>query len=452
MNGYQLIVALAASCGGLLYGYEIGVMNVVLVMDAFRMFFEETGKKPFMEGFITSSFLFGAVFGAVLSSYLSNKTSSQKILMFSGLIFTFGSLIQGSTVFTFIMLSFGRFISGIAIGCVSVLCPTYIAEVASASIRNAVITCYQLMIAVGILMASVINGLIWYGTNEWRLALWLQIIPGLLFTLFMYFLPCSPRYLCSQNKDKEAINVLAKLNGTHVTDLLVQEEYKATIISVTNMEALGDSTYKELFNRRNRRRTFITFFMQFFQQCTGINAVLYYQTQLFHGVGFSKVMSAIILPALNNIVYFISSFLGMINVQRIGRKHLLVIGGTLLLLLNIAITKGNFRRFLFAGSVFLFTLVYGCTWGPVPKVYQAEVFPLRMRVKGTTFSTVSHFISSWLVVFITPILIDTWGMHAFILFSVCCYIALMFAVFCCIEPRGLSMEEIDEEMVLITKS
>jgi len=580
MNGYQLLVALVATCGGLLYGYEIGVMNVVLVMDAFRMFFglykwkgvmvndmdddvnnsyvkdktplyrklEENGSKPFLDGFITSSFLFGAIFGAILSSHLSNKICSQKVIMYSGLLFSLGSIIQGGAFGSFITLSLGRLVSGIAIGGISVLCPTYIAEVAPARIRNSVITCYQLMIAIGIVMASIINGFIWYTTNvkpenttnpesvsnkEWRLALWLQVVPGLLLSLFMYFLPSSPRYLCSQNKDKEAIGVLAKLNGASVTDILVQEEYKATIVSVTNMEALGKSSYKELFDRRNRRRSLITFFMQLFQQCTGINAILYYQTQLFHGVGFSRVMSAIILPAINSVVYFISSFIGMINVQRIGRKHLLVIGGILLIVLNVAITttsnhtrdhyefrlsekidctnekndlaffsdelqqtfygndchsikitcndhrnvisfdatshtytteqlddicremdplryaKGNFRRYLFAGSIFLFTLVYGSTWGPVPKVYQAEVFPLRMRVKGTTFSTVSHFVTSWFVVFITPILIQMWGMHVFILFTVCCNLALIFAIFFCIEPRGLSMEEIDEEMVLI---
>jgi len=581
MNGYQFIVTLAASCGGLLYGYEIGVMNVVLVMDAFRIFFslhqwkgdmvnemnddiknsyvkdksiiyrklEEMNNRPFLEGFITSSLLFGAIFGAILSSYLSNKTGSQKIIMASGLLFCLGSFIQGGSMPTFIILSLGRFLSGIAIGCISVLCPSYIAEVAPSRIRNVVISCYQSMIAFGIVVASVINGLIWYQTNvspekkasnegevsnkEWRLALWLQVVPGLLLSLFMYFLPNSPRYLCRQNKDKEAISVLAKLNATTTSDLLVQEEYKFTIISVTDTIALGESTYKEFLDRRNRRRSFITFFIQFFQQCTGINSIIYYQTQLYQSVGFSKIVSTLVLPVVNNMVYFISSFVGMRNVQKMGRKHLLVIGGALLLLLNISLNvtsnhtldhfeyrlnekidcvenkedmaffsqelqntfygndcysklftcsdnrnvlsyepstteytkeqldticnemdsmryaKGNLRRYLFAGSIFAFTLVYGSTWGPVPKIYQAEIFPLHMRVKGTTFSMVSHFISSWIVVFITPMLIKLWGMHSFILFSVCCYLALMFTIFCCIESRGLSMEEIDEEMLII---
>ncbi|ORX45794.1 general substrate transporter [Piromyces finnis] len=593
MNGYQFVVTLAASCGGLLYGYEIGVMNVVLVMDAFRTFFdfsqwkgvmenemkddikntfvtdkstvyrqlEEKGKKPFLEGFITSSFLFGAIFGALISSYLSNTSSSQKIIMVTGLIFSLGSLIQSATFYSFILLSLGRFISGMAIGGISVLCPTYIAEVAPARIRNTVISCYQFMVALGIVVATAINGLIWYHTNvnptatastttqssanqtttinnmEWRLALGLQIVPGLLLTLFTYFLPTSPRYLCSQNKDKEAIRVLAKLNSTSSNDLLVQEEYKATIASVTGMEALGKSTYKELFNRRNGRRSFTAFFIQFFQQCTGINAILYYQTQLYQGVGFSKIMSTVILPILNNCVYFVSSFIGMFHVQRMGRKQLLIIGGVLLLLINISISstanhtldhfkfrlneeidctrdkhdmayfskelqytfygndchetlvtcsdqrnvisydpttttttvpftsdqlytvchemdalryaKGNFRRYLFAGSLFAFMFVYGCTWDPVPKVYQAELFPLRMRVKGMTFSTVSQFISSWIIVLVTPLLLKVWGMHVFLLFSACCYLALMFTLFFCVESNGLSMEEIDEEMMFI---
>eukprot|EP00833_Pecoramyces_ruminatium_P002349 jgi/Orpsp1_1/1176381/evm.model.c7180000057377.3 len=573
MNNFQLLVSVTATCGGLLFGYEIGVMNVVLMMDAFRIFFGfhtwdgtvvngkdknikedyaidktalhrrliETEQKSFIEGFITSSFLLGAVCGAFLSYYIAEKYCSQKIIMISAIAFSAGSIIQSFSLHTLVIISFGRFISGLSIGCISVLCPTYIAEVAPARIRGVVLSCYQLMIAIGIVIATAINGIIWYFTNvkpenvvsegqsrheknesiknlEWRLALFLQVIPGIILASLMYFLPSSPRWLCSENHDEEALKTLAKLNETTTSDILVQEELKAIQNSVAVVRA-ANSVYgpKELFNAVNRRRSFITFFMQLFQQWTGINTILYYQSQLYNGIGFSKVMSTVVLPIINNSIHFVSSVIGMLSVQRIGRKPLLVVGGLLLLILNLSIytcsnhtldylefrsnqkidcntegnsfpyyisrvnatlygnechkttihcydninivsydvdgypftdsdinlacdtvhqlryEQGNLRRYLTAGSVFLFTFVYACTWGPVPKVYQAEVFPLPMRVKGTTFSTFSNFVSSWIIVLITPMLIKFWGMKIFLLFTSTCFLAILFAVFFCVE-------------------
>jgi len=578
MNGYQFLVAVTASCGGLLFGYEIGVMNVVLVMDAFRVYFKlydwdgsmvnnkerdvskdytidktpmyrrviENDNKPFLEGFITSSFLLGALFGAILSSLIANKYSSQRIIMISALGFSFGSFIQSRSFQSYIFLSLGRAISGLAVGCISVLCPTYLAEIAPAQIRNAVISCYQIMIALGIVIATVVNGIIWYTTNvrpdvngqdvsidngEWRLAFLLQLIPGLFLALLTYFLPNSPRWLCLQSKDKDALKILAKLNDSSITDDLVREELRAIQDSITFANITGKSSYKELFKRNQRRCTYITFFLQFFQQWTGINSILYYQSQLYGGVGFSRIMSTVTLPIINNIINFFASLVGMWNVQRIGRKTLIISGSIILLLLNVVLTtsskhtldhlvplgpftgdcggdsdnlsyyspvlketfyvnnchrltyyctdnhnvisydtednrynnevldvvchhvdqlrygKGNIRRFIFVVSIFLFTFVYSSTWGPVPKVYQAEVFPLRLRVKGTTFSTVSHFITSWVVVLITPGLIKMWGLKFFMLFTATCFVALIFTIVCCIESMGLSKEEIEDEMM-----
>jgi len=587
MNGYQFIIAVVASCGGLLFGYEIGMMNVVLIMDAFRIYFGlyrwdggkvtnekgdsiseeytidktpmyrrllEDDKKPYIEGFITSTFTFGAIFGAILSSFLAKKFSSQRIIMISAAVFAVGSFVQGSSLRTITFLSLRRMISGLAVGCISVLCPTYVVEVAPARIRNIVISCYEMMIALGIVLAAVINSFIWYSTNvrptdvvkegmeyskgdngtvnnkEWRIAFYLQLIPSLLMAILLLFLPNSPRWLCTKVRDDEALEVLAKLNSTSKSDYLVQEELKALQCGVSYINSLGHTSYKELLNQYNRRRSFTSFFMQFFQQWTGMNGILYYQSQLFSGVGFSKIISTITLPIINNSIYFISTLIGMWNIQKIGRKSLLVTGSLLLFILGVGVSisshhtmdhikyrlaepidcskemnewsyyspssgttfygnnchkivhqcddhrnvisfdemkqpftpeeghavcsqmdalryaSGQTRRTIFVGCIFLFTFIYACTWGPVPKVYQAEIFPIRMRVIGTTFNAVSHFISSWTVVFFTPMLILFWGMRIFYLFSAACFLALIFSVFCCIESKGLSLEEIDEEM------
>jgi len=307
MNKFQFLVAVTASLGGLLFGYEVGVMNVVLVMDAFRIFFkfftwdgsgadkygnaineknknigaevefrnlEKTHNKALLEGLITSSFVLGALCGALMATYLGEKYGRQRTIMIGAIIFTCGALIQGCCPTGFwLFIAVGRLVTGLSIGCNGVLCPTYISEVAPAKIRGTLSSCYQLMTTFGIIVASCVNAIIWYCTNvhpddlppsadkkterkeddnisslEWRLALLLQIVPGLGLAIFMSFLPKSPRWLCSKDRDEEAVEVLAKLNAASTSDSLVQEELKAIQEDVAATRAAGSSSFGAEFD------------------------------------------------------------------------------------------------------------------------------------------------------------------------------------------------------------
>ncbi|ORY56299.1 MFS general substrate transporter, partial [Neocallimastix californiae] len=229
MNSFQFLVALTASFGGLLFGYEVGVMNVVLVMDAFRIFFKfhhwngDADNKATLEGLITSSFVLGALCGALMATYLGEKYGRQRTIMIGACIFTCGAVIQGLSARSWVMIAVGRLITGLSIGCNGVLCPTYISEVAPAKIRGTLSSCYQLMTTFGIIVAAVINSIvcnIWEEVSnfEWRFALLFQVVPGLGLALLMCFLPKSPRWLCSKDRDEEAVEVLAKLNATSTSD------------------------------------------------------------------------------------------------------------------------------------------------------------------------------------------------------------------------------------------
>ncbi|OUM56186.1 hypothetical protein PIROE2DRAFT_16775, partial [Piromyces sp. E2] len=165
MNSFQFLVAVTASLGGLLFGYEVGVMNVVLVMDAFRIFFKfhswdgsaldekgveikdsttekwyrnlkETDDKALLEGIITSSFVLGALCGALMATGLGEKYGRQRTIMIGACIFTCGAIIQGVSARSPVMIAIGRLITGLSIGCNGVLCPTYISEVAPANLRG----------------------------------------------------------------------------------------------------------------------------------------------------------------------------------------------------------------------------------------------------------------------------------------------------------------------------
>ena len=504
MNSFQFLVAVTASLGGLLFGYEVGVMNVVLVMDAFRIYFrfftwdgsaldeysekpsetnrppmyrnlKVSGKKAFLEGVITSSFVAGALCGALMATYLGERFGRQRTIMVGACIFTAGAILQGLSRRYTVMIAFGRLITGLSIGCNGVLCPTYISEVAPANIRGTLSSCYQLMTTFGIIVASLINAIIWFKTNrnpgdlnttrdgdaeidntEWRLALLLQVIPGIGLATFMCFLPKSPRWLCSKDRDEEAVEVLAKLNAASVSDAVVQEELKAIQEDVAATRAAGSSSFGELFSSVIRRRTFITFLMQLFQQWTGINVIMYYQSQIYEQMGFTKVMSTVVLPNVNNLVNFLSTFPGMWGIEKLGRKTLLVIGSIMMGIFHLSTficssktpkeNKSKPWQIAAVVSVFLFVFSFAWTWGPVPWVYQAEVFPLRVRVKGSAVGTVSNFLNNWIIGFVGPFLMREWGNGTFLLFAAACLLAWLYSQFYVIECKGFSLEEMDQKM------
>jgi len=507
MNSFQFLVAVTASCGGLLFGYEVGVMNVVLVMDAFRVYFrffkwdgsalDENGKvilsndttsekwyrhleelpgKQTLEAIITSSFVLGALFGSVMATYLGEKFGRRNTILTGACIFTIGAILQGVSRRYTVMIAIGRLITGLAIGCNGVLCPTYISEVAPAKIRGTLSSCYQLMTTFGIVVAASINSIVWYLTNkqpeelknpqrtdpeaelksnfEWRFALLFQVVPGGLFALLLCFLPKSPRWLCSKDRDEEAVEVLAKLNAASTSDAIVQEELKAIQEDVAATRAAGSAGVGELFSSVIRRRTFITFLMQLFQQWTGINQIMYYQTQIYGQMGFTQFTSTVVLPIINNLVNFFSTFPGMWGIERLGRKTLLVIGSLMMMVFHIStwafslLAKNGTKiwQIIAVVSIFCFVFSFAWTWGPVPWVYQAEVFPLRVRVKGSAVGTISNFLNNWILTFLGPFLMKKWETYTFLLFAAACALAWVYSQFYVIECKGLSLEEMDAKM------
>ncbi|ORY85193.1 general substrate transporter [Neocallimastix californiae] len=370
--------------------------------------------------------------------------------MIGACIFTCGAIIQGISARHWAMIAVGRLITGLSIGCNGVLCPTYISEVAPAKIRGTLSSCYQLMTTFGIIVAAVINSIVWYYTNICTL---FQVVPGLGLALLMCFLPKSPRWLCSKDRDEEAVEVLAKLNAASTSDELVQSELKAIQEDVAATRAAGSSSFGELFSPVIRRRTFITFLMQLFQQWTGINVIMYYQSQIYGEIGFTKFMSTVVLPIINNFVNFVSTFPGMWGIERLGRKTLLVIGSLMMMVFHISTwafstqTKnGKTWQYLAVASIFLMVFSFAWTWGPVPWVYQAEVFPLRVRVKGSAVGTVSNFLNNWIIAFVGPALMKAWSTKTFLLFAAACLLAWVYSQFYVIECKGVSIDEMDAKM------
>ncbi|KAJ3226260.1 hypothetical protein HDU78_010433 [Chytriomyces hyalinus] len=466
---YNWLVAFAAGFGGLLFGYEIGVIGQVLGMEVFQTDFgmthldATTGKRvdlpnrPYIDGWITTTFLLGCIAGAAACSVLADRVGRKYSIMLSGLFFAVGGGLQAFAVNLGSLLA-GRVFSGIAIGIASMVVPLYIAETAPARTRGALTTMYQLMITFGIFVATCVNCVIIKlvdnnSSLEWRIALGMQIVPAAGLISLVYFIPFSPRWLAEQGRHEEGLQVIAKLRGLNVFDREAVAEYHMIRACSDADKAIGDASWSELFQGSNGKRMFIAMVNQSLQQLTGINIIMYYSSDIFKAMGFENADTLIAFPLANTFVNFLSTFPGMWAVDRFGRKPLLVWGG-----LGMAIGHAGVYTFLTLSknyqpyawgaiiSIYVFILSFGSTWGPVVWSYQAEIFPLRVRARGTGIATMTNWTWNAIIAFAFPQVFTALNKQPtvyWIFFSFCIFMFVWAIVFVP-ETNGKTLEEIGE--------
>ncbi|ORY42161.1 general substrate transporter [Rhizoclosmatium globosum] len=410
-----------------------------------------------LESWITSTFLFGCIIGAAIFSVVCDRLGRKRSIIISGVLFAIGGLVQ-CTVSSLGPFLVGRVISGLAIGTASMVVPIYIAETAPAATRGALTTVYQLMITMGIFIATAINSIIMktiddLNFTQWRLALGMQIVPSILLVLLVSFIPESPRWLAEKDRHEQAIQVISKLRGLDVNHSEVVAEMKEIQDSVDFDKSLGDSTWGEMFRGSIGKRTLIAIVNQSFQQLTGINVILYYSKDIFNAMGFASADTKIAFPLANTFINMISTFPGMWSVDRFGRKTLLFWGA-----LGMAIGHaGVFTFFQLSKSnqplawgaiisVYVFLISYAMTWGPVVWSYQAEIFPLRVRSKGTGIGTVANWVWNTIIAYAFPQVFSALnkGPSVYWIFFSFCALMFVWAGTMIKETKGLTLEQIGE--------
>lgn len=447
---YGYLVAFAAAIGGLLFGYEIGVVSQVLAMPSFGFFFDLLVWLPVNDshyndvdcikfnetygachngsnystgvGLVTSTFLIGCAAGSILVSMLADWWGRKKCIIASGVVFLVGGALQAAATNS-AMLYIGRVVSGLAIGVLSMVVPLYISEAAPTEIRGRMIAINQLMITIGIVIASLVNSaiILSYGSknldqSEWRLALSLQCIPAFCLAVVMFFMPESPRWLAEKGRDDESLAIIAKLRSSPTSDSLVIQEFQEIIDGVQFERAVGNGSWSELFSKGLFNRVIITIVMQMFQQWTGINVILYYQSELLRGMGLDPEQANIPFTIANNVINCLGTFPGMYLIEKLGRRPLLFWGGIgmatahflICLFVNLQFKDIGvpFTSYLAVFSVWIFLLSFGSTWGPIAWVYQSEIFPLRVRAKGTGLATLSNWVNNAIIAFTNPLITE----------------------------------------------
>ena len=442
------MVAVVATFGGLLFGYDTGVINGALA--PMTRFF---GLTPVTEGLVTSILLVGAAVGAVLGGRLSDKFGRRSNILLLAAIFFVGTL---GCVFApnLGVMVVSRFILGLAVGGASVTVPVYLAEVAPTERRGSMVTRNELMIVIGQFSAFVINaviGNIW-GEHDgvWRYMLAIAALPAVALFVGMLRMPESPRWLIQQGRDSDALAVLKQLRSP--------ERAVAEIAEVHRLAALDTEEHsggwRDLRTPWVRRIILIGVGLAVAQQVTGINSVMYYGTQLLTEAGFSA-SGALIANTANGALSLLGVILGFTLIRKFNRRTLLItgfIGTTTAHLLigfsSMALPDGLGRAYVILALTVLFVFMTQATIAPVVWLMLAEIFPIKIRGFGLGISLFCLWIANFLIGFAFPTVVASFGISVtFFAFAILGLVSLVFVITSVPETRGRSLEEVEVQTI-----
>lgn len=474
-TAYLLVVALTAATAGMCFGFEIGIIDTVLAMASFRVFFgtfayDEGGTlvptphKDSTEGNIVSAFLVGAMAGAVLVSYLADAWGRRRTLVAGALAFCAGGLAQ-----TFASgqpsLYAGRAVSGCSIGILSMCAPLYVSESAPAALRGSLVACVQLLITVGILLASLVNAGLYsaqglQGDTPWRAALGAQVVPGFLLALLLLVMPESPRWLAAHGHRDAAGRVLGRLRGHPAGGTEVEAELCGIEKQLAH-EAGQPMGWRALMQGQGRKRLAIACTLQLWQQATGINVILYYAARLFSELGVPERHAATTLVSVNAALLVVGTLPGiaLIDTPRVGRKKLLMYGAAAMCSFHAciaasilaagpvgdggqAVAGSAVAGWVAVASMLAFTVAFSATWGPTVWVVQSEIFSSASeRAKGGAVATLTNWAVNACIGKAAPVILTAAGAYTYVGFSVICAAMGVYTALCVPETGGRSLEE-----------
>ena len=463
-NTHIYVISTIAAFGGLLFGYDTGVISGALLL--IKNQFVEPGALQMTSGlqeWVVSVVLIGAMAGALMSGILADKFGRKRLIIATSVIFIVGSVFSGFAINVSLLIT-GRVIIGLAIGVASFTVPLYIAEISPKKIRGALVSLNQLAITIGIFVSYLVD-LGFAETHEgWRWMFLMGVIPAMILGIGMLFLPDTPRWLLSRGKDRAARLALEKT--TDPND--IQNEI-STIQRVIKEETKIKSPLSELLKPWLRPTLIIGIGLMFFQQFTGINTVIYYAPTIFQIAGFHGDFAPIMATVLVGVVNILFTVVSIWLVDRWGRKPLTFLGLSgmvvALTVLGIAFNQadalGASLKWVSVGSVVVYIAFFAISLGPIAWLIVSEIYPLRIRGVGMSIATFSNWLFNFIVaktfLTLTNVLTipgteiatadGTLGANpagAFWLFAVIGICGLIFTYFYLPETKGHTLEEIED--------
>jgi len=452
INRYVLRGTFVGALGGLLFGFDTAVISGTTgqISNAYSLHtihlsfpLLHQSVRLSQLGITVSIALVGTVIGALTAGTLGQRCGSREMLRLTAVLY-FLSSIACAFAPSWIFLLAARFIGGLGIGGSSVLAPVYIAELAPPRLRGRLVGTFQINIVVGILLAYLSNYLISLmnlGVGEWRFELGVAAIPAIIFFALLFTIPRSARWLTTQERFDEALKVLILLGTPNSAAEL------ADIRESLHVEL--DQKKASLFERMNGRfrygkPIFLAIAIGAFNQLSGINAILYYLGDIFTAAGFSRVsgnVQSVAIGAMN----LAATLVGMALIDRFGRKTLLLIGsiGTAVCLASVAfIFAANRHKDLLVWALIIYIAFFAVSQGTVVWVYLSEIFPTRVRGKGQSLGSGTHWIMNAILSLIFPIIAARSGAYPFWLFASMMLLQFVIVLLFFPETKRVSLEEL----------
>ncbi len=436
-NPHLVRSAVVAALGGLLFGFDTAVIS-----GATQALTHTYNLSPNRLGITVASLLVGTIAGAIFAGIPGDRYGPRAGLRGAALLYLISALGCAFSWDWHSLLAF-RFIGGLAVGSSSVLGPMYIAEISPARLRGRLVGLFQVNVVLGILTAYFSNflvGLMGFGPHEWRWKLGVAALPAALFFALLFGIPQSPRWLAKRQRLEEARSVLAMV-GEENPDQELRE-------IVESIDAEHGHANEPLFSRKYRLPIFLALSIGVFNQLAGINAILYYLNDIFARAGYSKVSSDIQAVAVGATL-FLFTLAAMSVIDRLGRRTLLLIGaaGTAVCLAGVSFVfaTGRGQRTLL-WLVITYIAFFAFSQGAVIWVYISEVFPNRVRAKGQSLGSFSHWFTDALVAWTFPLLAATAGAAPFMFFTLMTVLQFFVVLFVYPETKGVSLEAMQKKL------
>ncbi|KPI41267.1 putative quinate permease [Cyphellophora attinorum] len=452
-SSHVFAIAVFASLGGFVYGYNQGMFGQILSMTSFsNTVHPESISNTTLRGFLTAILELGAWVGVLVNGIMADASGAGLRLLLA--------------------LSFS-----------SMLVPLYNAELSPPELRGSLVSLQQLAICFGIMISYWIG----YGTNfiggtgegqsnaAWLVPVCIQLLPALVLGVGIMFLPESPRWLAKKGRDEESLQVIANLRRKSPQDEGVQLEYleikaqhmfeRETSIAkfphlqgggLMNNIKLGFNEYAALLKNKSLfKRVTIAVFIMVFQQWSGINAILYYASFIFKDLGLTGSTTSLLAGGVGGVLLFLATIPAVLYIDQWGRKPLLITGAIGMGVSHIIVAglQGKYQSswdthkaagWVAVVFVWIYEVNFGYSWGPGAWVLISEIFPLGARAKGISIGGSSNWLNNFAIGQATPDMVAAMTYGTFIFFGAICFLAAAFVYFVVPETKNLTLEEMDE--------
>src|SRR5690554_3577947 len=437
---YVIFLSIVAALGGFLFGFDTAVIS-----GAEKDIQEIWGLSDWVHGLAVAIALYGTVLGALFGGIPANRYGRKRSLIWIGVLY-FVSAVGSALAPEIISFMFFRFIGGIGVGASSVVAPLYITEIAPAKNRGKLVALFQFNLVFGILMAYFSNFLIDTANliNGWRWMLGVEAAPALLYTLLAFRIPESPRWLITKKGAfEEARKILSRTDPEGVDEAI-------QLAVESKKEKLSPTRFWTLFDSKYLRISLLAIFMAFFNQLSGINAIIYFAPRVFEMAGISEE-SALLSTIGIGVVNLVATMLGLYLIDRIGRKKLMYIGSfgyiVSLGLIAYSFSGGQIPSHYLPVFVFMFIASHAIGQGSVIWVFISEIFPNEIRAYGQSLGSFTHWILAAIIANVFPLVANQFGpVFIFGFFGIMMIFQLVWVATRMPETKGKSLEEIQQDL------